>query len=107
MARTVASLAKNAVHIVDCVLCGRCCILVAVAGDQMTQAAQQNDAVEALLRQTICNDLSLSPDLERIWAGLYRRIAGPRAGDPSASRAARRCASGGAEAEEVRLSRTT
>ena len=73
----------------------------------MTQAAQQNDAVEALLRQTIRNDLSSSPDLGRIWAGLYGRIAGPRAGDTSASRTARHCASGGAEAEEVSLSRTT
>ncbi len=73
----------------------------------MTQAAQQTDAVEALLRQIICNDLSLSPDLERIWAGLYGRIAGPRVGDTSASRAAHRCASGGPEAEEVSLSHTT
>ena len=73
----------------------------------MTQAAQQNDAAEALLRQTICNDLSLSPDVARIWAELYERIAGPRAGDTSASRTARRCTSGGPEAEEVSLSRTT
>ena len=73
----------------------------------MTQAVQQNDSLEVLLRQTICHDLSASSDLGRIWAGLYERIAGPRAADTSASRAARRCASGGAGAEEVGLSRTT
>jgi hypothetical protein len=73
----------------------------------MTQAAKQNDAVEALLRQAVRNDLSLSPDLGHIWAGLYERIVGPCAGGVSASRAAHGRASSGVEAEEVGLSRTT
>jgi hypothetical protein len=81
--------------------------ITAIAGDQMAQATQQRDAIEALLRQTIYNDLAFSPDPGRIWAGLYERIAGPRAGDMRASRGTPRCASGCAEAEEVGLSRTT
>jgi len=93
-------------------ICDDCCAvglaqIIALTGNLMTQATQQNDAVEALLRQTICNDLSLSPDLEDIWIGLYERIVGPRTIDMGASRAVRRCASGGTEAEEVGLSRIT
>lgn len=68
----------------------------------MAQSVEQKDAAEALLCQTICCDLSLSPDFALIWAGLYERIAGPCVGDMSAEH---RCISG-TEAEEVGLSRT-
>ena len=74
---------------------------------QLTQAAQQNNVLEALLRQTIRHDLSASPDIGRIWGGLYERIVGPRAGDISAFSAERHYASGGVEAEEVGLLCTT